>query len=121
MHYNEILTEVETRWTVFMVFGGFNEPTTGKNFIVVRMPKGRVQWSKKIVPAINKLLSPWHTEEQHTAHKRRKWNNSESPLAWSVEGDNPGAENPSLWDLKQAVARYEWNGSALIPVEIKPT
>ena len=95
-----------------MVYGSFTEPTTDKNFIIVRMPSGRVPWSKKIQPAINRLVGAWFTPEQRERDRRAKWLGSELGCFWQVEGD-PDPEN-SLWFLKQPVARYEWNGEALI-------
>lgn len=97
-----------------MVYGSFTEPTTGKNFIVVRQPSGRTPWARKIVPAVNRLVNPWFTPEQHDHDKRAKRLGRELKCFWRVEGDSD--PDNSLWGLKQAVARYEWNGEALVAV-----
>jgi hypothetical protein len=107
--------EHETKWRVNMIYGSFSEPTTKKNFFIIRVPEGRVQWSKKIAPAITRLVRSWYTDEDR---KRDAYNRKmlrDPVIYWKAEGDNPNEK--SFWALEQAVARYEWNGSALITVD----
>lgn len=102
---NGRVEHVEEPWETFIVYGSFDEPNTGKNFIVVRMPSGRVPWSKKIAPAINKLVKQWY--HQNTKEKDRFWN---------LEGENVvGPRDIRLWDTTTTV-RYEWNGTELVRV-----
>lgn len=98
------MKEAPSRLVVFIVYGSFTEPTMGKNFIVVRMPEGRVPWSKKIVPAIHRLVSPWFNRgvDKH----------------WYVDGENDhGPGEPPLWETR-TTARYEWTGRSLV---MRPT
>jgi hypothetical protein len=117
MKMREIMSIVEDKksaWTTFLVIGSFTEPTTGKNFIVVRIPKGRVPWSRKIVPAINQIVKEWFTEEMRQADKHAKRREREKECKWHVEGED---EEDTLWYLKQSVARYEWSGEMLVKVD----
>ena len=109
----QIVTRPEP-WTVFIVLGEFEEPTMNVNFIIVRMPSGRVPWSKKITPAINRLV--------------RSFNN-DKPAYWIVDGESvviePGnfyrdTKKPipvgkRLWD-NTAALHYEWNGTEVVKV-----
>jgi glucosyl-3-phosphoglycerate phosphatase len=81
-------------WVNFIVYGSFTEPVNGKNFIVVRMPEGRTQWAKGIMPALKRLITSWQGGKDQ----------------WYVGGEN-GDQN--LWDTRTTV-RYEWNGRELV-------
>ncbi len=97
-----------------MVYGSFKDPDTGKGFFIIRVPRGRVQWSKKIAPAINRIVTSMYSDEERKQDRylRRMWR--EPLIYWNVEGDDPKGE--SFWDLKQTVTRYEWNGNELVKV-----
>jgi hypothetical protein len=85
------------KWTAFLVYGSFSVPNTDNlNFIIVRMPAGRVPWSKKIAPAINRLVKPWHRPGD-----REKF--------WDIDGDD---EKGSLWAVT-LTRKFEWNGAEL--------
>jgi hypothetical protein len=116
MRYHELMeTGDKTAWETFMVYGSFTEPTTGKNFIFIRKPSGRVPWRRKIVPAIERIVGPWFTPEQRDKDKRARERGRERQCIWHVDGD-PDPAN-SMWFVKQPVARYEWNGEALVAVD----
>jgi hypothetical protein len=72
------------------------------------MPNGKVPWSKKIAPAINKLINSW------SKSKYKGWDTEmaidhESAI---YEGD------PRLWDLKKkGTLRYQWLDNKLIEVK----
>ena len=90
----------------FMVYGTFIPPSKCTAFIIIRMPKGRVPWSKKIAPAINKLVKQWKKDNEEF------W--------WNVDGENTptiyeGERSIRLWDTKTGALRYEWNGTELVP------
>ena len=84
----------------FIVYGSFVDPTTGVNFIVIRMPAGRVPWQKKIIPAVRRLVKPWTDVGEE--------------LRLDVDGD-PKPEEHSLWNNSRS-RRYEWRSNALVEV-----
>ena len=84
---------------VILIYGSFKEPTQGENFIVLRYPACRIPWSKKIVPAINRLVRPWFPEGGQSRDR-----------FWNVDG---GYE--SLWETT-LTPRYEWDGDKLVKV-----
>lgn len=90
-----------TKWRVFMTYGAFTEPEKGVNFIFVRMPEGRTPWTKKIVPAIKKLVHPWRDDKSMTKTR------------WDVDGEPEGG---SFWASKKA-RKFEWNGVELVEVK----
>lgn len=83
-----------------MVYGAFTVPNTKNvNFIIVRKPAGRAPWSKKIAPAINKLVRGWYP-------------GTEKIKDWYVEGEAEGAD---LWTVK-ATRKFEWSDNTLVEV-----
>ncbi|RYD59601.1 MAG: hypothetical protein EOP83_20560 [Verrucomicrobiaceae bacterium] len=102
----------EKKWTVFMVYGSFNDPVTNLNFFIVRMPKGRVPWSKKIAPALNRIVRGHFSNEEIQQDRVRAQNGRETHIHWNVEGE--AHVHGDLWDLKRPVTRYEWNGAELV-------
>lgn len=87
----------------FIVYGAFTPPS-GTSFIIVRMPNGRVPWSKKIAPAINKLV--------------RQWKRKDEEFYWNIDGEHTQFEDEiRLWDTRTGALRYEWNGQELVKVE----
>jgi hypothetical protein len=91
-------------WDVFMVYGSFEVPNTDKgkgtvNFIIIRKPIGRIPWSKKVVPAINRLVREWYPISRHKDN------------FWNCEGTKP-----ELWNTK-LTRRFEWNGSELVEIK----
>ena len=117
MRYHQ-LTEAKEPWTDFIVYGSFTDPSTGKNGFVVRMPSGRVQWSKKIVPAINRLVRSFHTPEQlqQDRERTRSYGRHRSEFRWDVTGDDSRPGDKPLWDVT-SFARYQWDGTDLIKIE----
>lgn len=90
-------------WDVFTVYGSFTEPTKGKNFIIIRIPSGRVPWAKKIAPAINRLIGPW----MHAGLKGHD-------RFWGVDGEHViRLGDKRLWDCTESTIRYEWSGHSL--------
>lgn len=107
------------RWTTFMVYGGGrDDPETGLNFFILRMPAGRQPWSKKIVPAIRAIIRARFTAAELRQAAERKHFRGEDDLYWNVEGEpEPG----SYWTLRKSrPTRYLWDGSALVkwPYEV---
>lgn len=57
-------TERQSCDLFYLVYGDFRDQQTGKNFFFIRIPDGawsdgytrRIPWSKKIAPAINRLV-----------------------------------------------------------------
>lgn len=85
----------------FIVYGPFIEPSRSENFIIVRMPEGRVPWSKQIVPAIHKLVRSFYEATDDPAQRRLN-----KDVKWYVGGDPDEPETSALWIGKHA--RYEW-------------
>jgi hypothetical protein len=106
--------EIEEPWVVFSVYGDFLEPSFKQHMIIVRMPSGRVPWTKKIAPAINRLVKQWGFPGDRAVY-------------WNVDGehtifvgknfyhgtDEPIPESKRLWDCI-SFAHYEWDGEKLI-------
>jgi hypothetical protein len=91
------------KYVDFVVYGTFTPPS-GPPFIIIRMPKGRVPWSKKIAPAINKLV--------------RQWKNKNEEFYCNIDGEHTRFEDEiRLWDTRTGALRYEWNGQELVNVE----
>lgn len=89
------------KWRVFMVYGSFEDPVSKVNFIVMRVPEGHLAWSRKIVPAIYRLVRPWRGLGVSDRY------------FWHVDSDpNP---KQSLWDTKKA-RRYQWDGTNFVEV-----
>jgi len=94
------------KYVDIMVYGTFDPPSACTAFIVVRMPNGRVpwwlqNWSKKIAPAINKLV--------------RQWKRKDEKLYWNIDGEHAlYTDEPRLWNTKAQVLKYEWNGQELV-------
>ena len=91
-------------WDVFMVYGCFEVPGTDRgkgtvNFIIVRKPAGRIAWSKKVAPAINRLVREWYPARTHKDN------------FWNCEG-----VEAKLWGT-ELTRRFEWNGSDLVEVK----
>jgi hypothetical protein len=101
-------------WRILMVYGSFNDPATGKNFFLVRIPGGRSPWTKKIAPAIDRLVRGLFSPEDIKADRFRRREGREELIHWNVEGQ----DDDSIWDIKQQVSRYEWTGSELRRVPI---
>jgi hypothetical protein len=86
-----------------MVYGSFTDPTNKANFVILRVPEGHLAWSKKIVPAIFRLVKPWRDENT----------DGQGKYFWHIDGDpNP---KQSLWNTKKA-RRYQWNGTDFVEV-----
>ena len=88
-------------WKTFCVFGLFKEPTTGNNFIVVRVPEGRIPWSKTVAPAISRLVRPWFDRDMGPRDR-----------TWNVDVDRRRPGKKPLWELRDT-PRYEWDGKKL--------
>lgn len=109
------LSEVtKPSWRILMVYGSFNDPSTGKNFFLVRIPAGRSPWATKIAPAIDRLVRSLYSQDDIMADRVRRREGRESLIHWNVEGQ----DDESIWDIKQDVARYEWTGSEISRVRI---
>jgi hypothetical protein len=117
MRYHEIMAEHNdsAKWTTFMVYGGFEDPATGLNFFMARMPKGRVPFQKKIVPALKRIVMSLYTDADKAAAKSERWSRGYSErLRWSIEGE---PDEGVYWNLtKNKPTRYEWNGTELVNV-----
>lgn len=101
-------------WKVFIVFGEFEEPTKKTNFVIVRMPSGHVPWSKKIVPAINRLVRSFDND------KAAYWIVDGEPVViepgnFYRDSKQPIPVSKRLWD-NTAALHYEWNGTELVQV-----
>lgn len=91
---------METRGVnIFLVYGGWCD-AQGHNAIIVEMPKGRVPWSKKIAPAIHRLVKPWI--------KENKWY-----PGWNVDGFSTEEDAQRAWD-NSTFPRYRWTGTELV-------
>jgi hypothetical protein len=93
-----------------MVYGNFIEPTMGKNFVMMRIPAGRQPWTKKIAPAINRLVRPWFSADD----RDRYWNVDGEPTILCEDDGTPKSKR--LWETT-LTPRYEWNGSEIVKVE----
>ncbi len=88
--------------TDFMAYGGFTDPVTKVNFIVVRHGRTKKGEWRKLCAAINTLIKPWKDDDGTRSKK----------VYWNVDGDpTPG----SLWSNSKS-RRYEWIGEALVEV-----
>jgi hypothetical protein len=99
---------IEKSWVVFVVYGTVHDPSGKAGGLIVRMPSGRVPWSKKIVPAINKLTRKYSEARDKKDHY------------WNVDGDLSQPGDKPLWDCI-AFAHYEWNGTELVKTEYQGT
>jgi len=79
-----------------MIYGSFRDPETKLNFFFVRVPVGRIPWSKKIAPAIHKLVKPM-------------LENHETIYDWWPERIKDDIS-------KTNVTRYLWDGEKLVKV-----
>lgn len=109
--------EIKEPWVVFTVYGEVHEPSGKPGGLIVRMPSGRVPWSKKIAPAINKLVKKY----AERGVKNPYWNVDGEGTVFIGKNFYYGTQKPipesvRLWDCK-AFAHYEWNGKELIKVE----
>ena len=107
---NKRVVHVEESWRTFTVYGNFEEPTKKTNFIVVRIPEKGAQWSKKIVPAINRLVRSWFRKED-----LRGRNGYPREAYWNVDGEPTYLTKDSrrIWDTDKAL-RFEWDGEKLV-------
>lgn len=88
-----------------LVYGSFNEPKTDLNFILVRYPDGRVPWSRRIAPALDRMIRDWFTPEQKAAARRERRERGGSDIMfWNAEGIEDDA-----WEDHKG-ARYQWDG-----------
>jgi hypothetical protein len=79
----------------FIVYGGFTEPETGKNFVVIRIPRGRLAWVREVHPAINRLVRGWFPAKA-------------KDRLWYVDGESLFKEGePRLWDTR-GLLKFEW-------------
>lgn len=85
----------------YLIYGLFTEPTSKQGFIVIRTPDVRLPWSKKVAPAIQRLVKPWMENPKDVY-----WNN-----------DRTGAED--AWK-KQLGARYEWTSDEQLVPYVPP-
>ncbi len=121
-----------TDGVIFIVYGGFNDPTTNLNLFLVMMPSGRVPWSECIVPAIHRLVQSFVPKPDNGPYKRPKhaveirdgverhvtysWPRERKKVAdWYVDGGNGGRDRWENWSNVSA-SRYEWNGTELVKV-----
>lgn len=88
-------------YATFMVYGSFKVPEFGTNFIIVRRKAGRCAWTKKLGPAIDKLVRQWGAKRYD----------------WLSEGEGSRLiGDKRLWDCVDSTLRYEWDGNALVLV-----
>ncbi len=102
---------MSTEHRIVLVYGNFNDPATKQNFFMIRIPEGRVPWSKKIAPALDRMIRGWYTPEQHAANRAYKQRHGYSDHHWNVEGQDPEYWNASM------CSRYDWNGEQFVEQE----
>lgn len=93
-------------YTDFMVYGEIKIPAVNNACFLVRMPKGRVPWSKKIIPAIRSLINSWD-KDNRGKH-------------WSVDGDNSYfIADGKMWDSIKSgnTLKYQWLDNKLVEVK----
>lgn len=80
----------------FTVYGEIKIPAENNACFIVRIPNGRVPWSKKIAPAINKLINSWDKNNKNAQ--------------WYVDGDTANfIGDMRLWDIKAGkILKYQW-------------
>ncbi len=92
-----------------LVYGSFTDPKTGLNFFLIRYPEGRVPWSKKMAPALNRMIREWFSAEQRAQAQRERWLRGDSDaMFWQVEGIEDDA-----WETTKPT-RLVWDGSAFV-------
>jgi hypothetical protein len=102
------------KWRHIIVYGEFNIPhrtEQGKyiNFFIFRYPDRRVPWSKKIAPALDRLVQSFVPDYPRSRGERKK------KAYWNVDGGNE-VDGSDLRDIKIA-DQYEWTGSEIRKVE----
>jgi hypothetical protein len=98
-------------WSLGMAYGSFTDPESGFNFFFVRLPKGRKPWTKKVVPAINRVVRAMYSEKEVRDHFESVRSGREGLIYWNFE-----ALDPEDWFLKKPVTRYEWTAEGLVKV-----
>ena len=95
---------MKTAERIVMVYGSFIVPNTpnGVNFILFRMPEGRTPWSKKIAPAINRLVKKWYPPDEREPY-------------WNVDWDS----YDEVWRTKKT-RKFEWKNENVIEVVQEP-
>lgn len=92
---------------VVMVYGSFDVPDTNNvNFILFRMPEGRCPWSKRIAPAVNRLVRTWYPKK-----KPRR----DEPYYWNVDWDS----YEEVWHTKKT-RKFSWESGEIIEVFPNP-
>lgn len=93
---------------IIMVYGNFKDPNSDQNFFMIRIPDKRVPWSKKMAPALNRMINGWFTPEEHARSRAHKQRHGYSEIHWNVEG-----QDPEYWDASMC-SRYDWNGEQFV-------
>ena len=93
---------------IFLLYGDWTDGQ-GLNFVYCRCPGGRVPWSRKIAPALQRLV-----RRMHGGARNR-------PLPfWSIDGlpAEPGVEQGAMWDshTQGKARRFRWDGAEFVEV-----
>jgi len=129
------MVEVPNPTLVFkyiLVYGDFTVPGRTVNFVIVRFPDRGVNWHKKLMPAVNRLVQSFVPEPVKVPYRRPKhviekrmvdgvevtsevvhsWPRERKQKAyWNVEG-----HDPDIWSTK-TTDRYDWDGEKLVKVD----
>lgn len=92
---------------IILVYGSFADPATGANFFMLRVPSGRLPWSKKIAPALHRLIRSWLSHERIAADRAYRQRYGYSAEHWNVEGQDREA-----WSVTMC-SRFIWTGTEL--------
>lgn len=109
--------------TPILVYGDFLEPTMGKNYIIVFVPSGRIPWSKKIAPAIDRLVQSFVPKPIRAAYKRPKHvlnsDGSGITYSWTRERRQKASWSVDNYDVPgetKTTVRYAWSGTNLVKI-----
>jgi hypothetical protein len=99
------------------IYGNFPSQSEGKaSLFILRLPNGNLPWSKKIRPAINKLVKSWMLTKEKV-----RWNIESEGMIFVGKNFYTGTTEPipeteRFWDGYNKYPHYEWNGKELIKV-----
>ena len=116
---------------VVLVYGDFDVPPelkgTSVNFFFIRIPEGRIPWSKKIAPAINRIVQSFVPSPQNGPYRRPKVTKTEDGYLktyytrerkrkahWNVEGD-PDGTYAAAWNEGKYL-NYDWTGTEFVKI-----